>query len=164
MYTRSSRILVTLICVWSITLLVSIDMLQIHSYAQLAHWTVITLTTVEDRCEKDQTPHGPSLMWFFKSRLFQPKKIKQNHSIQVSMSRLSPEYQRLISSSLYSNMLQLMCLTQIQTRSTQQSHTQLPEWYPRPRSLSYTNTKQARCDRPRLLSFRVWLSTHLIKR
>jgi hypothetical protein len=44
-----------LICVWSITLPVSIDMLQIHPYAQLAHWSVVTLTTVENRCEK----------WFF---------------------------------------------------------------------------------------------------
>ncbi len=72
-----------------------------------------------------------------------------------SMSRLSPEYQRLISSSLYSNMLQLLRLPQRQTRRAQQSHTQLPQWHPRPRPFSYTSTKQARCDRPRLLSFRV---------
>ena len=143
MYTRSSRILVTLICVWSITLLVSIDMLQIHSYAQLAHWTVITLTTVEDRCEKDQTPHGPSLMWFFKSRLFQQKKIKQNHSIQVSMSRLSPEYQRLISSSLYSNMLQLMCLTHTK-REVHNSHTLSCRSGIQDRGLCHTRTPSKR--------------------
>ena len=33
-------------------------MLQIHSYAQLAHGAVVTLTTVEGRCEK-----GLSFSW-----------------------------------------------------------------------------------------------------
>ncbi len=79
-------------------------MLQIHSYAQLAHWAVVTLTTVEDRCEKDQTPHGGSLMCLFKPRLFQKRKENLNKTTQ-SMSRLSPEYIRLISSSLYSDQI-----------------------------------------------------------
>ncbi len=63
-----------MICVWSITLPVSIDMLQIHPYAQLAHWAVVTLTTVEDRCEKDHPPHEVSLMWFFEFVYFRKEK------------------------------------------------------------------------------------------
>jgi hypothetical protein len=29
-------------------------MLQIHTYAQLAHWAIVTHTTVEDRRENDK--------------------------------------------------------------------------------------------------------------
>jgi hypothetical protein len=53
---------------------VLIDMLQIHPYAQLAQWAVVTLTTVEDRCEKDHAPHKASLMWLFKPVYFRKEK------------------------------------------------------------------------------------------
>jgi hypothetical protein len=122
-------------------------MLQIHSYAQLTHWAVVTLTTVE----------GPGYSRSFAHVVFQILFISEKKNLNKttqSMSRLSPEYQRLISSSLYSNMLQLLRLPQRQTRRAQQSQVQLPQWHPRPRPFSYTSTKQARCDRPRLLSFR----------
>jgi hypothetical protein len=49
-------------------------MLQIHPYAQLAHWAVVTLTTVEDRCEKDHAPHEASLMWLFEPVYFRKEK------------------------------------------------------------------------------------------
>jgi hypothetical protein len=65
---------ISLICVLSITLPVSIDMLQIHPYAQLAHWAVVTLTTVEDRCEKDHAPHKVSLMRLFESVYYRKEK------------------------------------------------------------------------------------------
>jgi hypothetical protein len=58
----------------SITLPGSIDMLQIHPYTQLAHWAVVTLTTVEDRCEKDHAPHEVSLMWLFEPVYFGEEK------------------------------------------------------------------------------------------
>jgi hypothetical protein len=44
-------------------LLANPDMaLSLHPHAQLAHWAVVTLTTVEDRCEKDHVPHETSLI------------------------------------------------------------------------------------------------------
>jgi hypothetical protein len=49
-------------------------MLQIHPHTQLAHWAVVTLTTVEDRCDKDQAPHEASLIVAFRTRLFLEKK------------------------------------------------------------------------------------------
>jgi hypothetical protein len=100
---------------------------------------------------------GPGSSRSFSHVVFQIPFISEKNNLNKttqSMSRLSPEYLRLISS-LYSNMLQLLRLPQRQTRRTQQPHAQLPQWYPRPRPFSYTSTKQARCDRPRLLSFRV---------
>jgi hypothetical protein len=50
-------------------------MLQIHPHAQLAHWAVVTLTTVEDRCENDHAPHEASLMGFSNPFIFR----KENH-------------------------------------------------------------------------------------
>jgi hypothetical protein len=47
--------------------------LQIHPHAQLAHWAVVTLTTVEDRCENDHAPPEVSLIGF-SNRLFLEKK------------------------------------------------------------------------------------------
>ncbi len=73
-------------------------MLQIHPYAQLAHWEVVTLTTVEDRCEKDHAPHEVSLMWLFESVYFRKGNyLNKNHKVFIpfstqSTSRLSPEY------------------------------------------------------------------------
>jgi hypothetical protein len=55
-------------------------MLQIHPHAQLAHWAVVTLTTVEDRSDKDQAPHEASLMWLFEPVYFRKEKsFQQNH-------------------------------------------------------------------------------------
>ena len=61
-------------------------MLQIHPHAQLAHWAVVTLTTVEDRCDKDQAPHEASLMWLFEPVYFRKEKsFKQNHKIFIPL-------------------------------------------------------------------------------
>jgi hypothetical protein len=49
-------------------------MLQIHPHAQLAHWAVVTLTTVEDRCGNDNAPHEVSLIGFSNSVYFLEKK------------------------------------------------------------------------------------------
>ncbi len=72
---RSSRIRVALICVWSMTIPVSIDMLQIHPHALRAHWAVVTLTTVEDRCVNDHTPPEASLIGFSNPFILE----KKNH-------------------------------------------------------------------------------------
>jgi hypothetical protein len=101
---------------------------------------------------------GPGSSRSFTHVVFQIPFISEKKNLNKStqsMSPLSPQYLRLISSSLYSNMLQLLPLSQRQTRRTQQPHSQLPQWHRRPRSFSYTSTKQARCDGPRLLSFQV---------
>jgi hypothetical protein len=50
-------------------------MLQIHPHAQLAHWAVVTLTTVEDRCENDHAPPEVSLIGFSNSFIFRKEKI-----------------------------------------------------------------------------------------
>jgi hypothetical protein len=47
-------------------------MLQIHSYAQLAHWAVVALTT--DRCEMDQASQGPFFMCLFEPVYFRKGK------------------------------------------------------------------------------------------
>jgi hypothetical protein len=49
-------------------------MLQIHPHAQLAHWAVVTLTTVEDRCENDHAPHDASLIGFSNPFIFRKEK------------------------------------------------------------------------------------------
>jgi len=67
-----------LICVLSITLPVSIDMLQIHSYNQLAHGVVIILTTVEGRCEKNQLLTVLSSSW-----LFNPVYLRKGKTIRT---------------------------------------------------------------------------------
>jgi len=57
--TECSEYFVALLCVRTIKLPVSIEMLQIHTYALLAHWAILTHTTVEDRREKDQASESP---------------------------------------------------------------------------------------------------------
>jgi hypothetical protein len=49
-------------------------MLQIHPHAQLAHWAVVTLTTVEDRSDKDKAPHEVSFMCLFEPVYFRKEK------------------------------------------------------------------------------------------
>jgi len=49
-------------------------MLQIHPHAQLAHWAVVTLTTVEDRCENDHAPPEVSLIGFSNPFIFRKEK------------------------------------------------------------------------------------------
>ena len=49
-------------------------MLQIHPHAQLAHWAVVTLTTVEDRCDKDLAPHGLAHCGFSNPFIFRKEK------------------------------------------------------------------------------------------
>ena len=49
-------------------------MLQIHMYAQLAHWAVVTHDTVEDRYKKDRLLIVLFALWLFKSRLFKKRK------------------------------------------------------------------------------------------
>ena len=100
-----------MICAWSITIPVSIDMLQIHSYAQLGRSSPSPLSMIV--AKKDQASHAPLFMWLFETRWSQKSKksFKQNRKFPSpfptqSTSRLSPEYPRLISSSLYSNSIE----------------------------------------------------------
>jgi hypothetical protein len=57
-------------------------MLQIPPYVQLAHWAVVTLTTVEDRCKKDHAAHEASLMWLFESVHCRKEKNHLNKTIK----------------------------------------------------------------------------------
>ena len=67
-------------------------MLQIHPYAQLAHWAVVTHTTVVDHCRRTRLLNVLPAFWLFNPIYFQEKKeIIYPFSTQ-SMSRLSPEY------------------------------------------------------------------------
>ena len=70
----------------------SIDILQIHTHAQLAHWAFVTHTTVVDHCRRTRLVNVLLASWIFKNDLFSRKeKIIYPFSTQ-SMSRLSPEY------------------------------------------------------------------------
>ena len=57
-------------------------MLQNHPHVQLAHWAVVTLTTVEDRCEKDHAPHEASLIFGFSNPFILEKKNHLNKTIK----------------------------------------------------------------------------------
>ncbi len=70
----------------------------IHTYAQLAHWSVVIHTTVEDRCEKDKASLCRFLIvvFFSSSSLFQKRK---NH-LNKTMNSFLPF---LLNPWLYSN-------------------------------------------------------------
>ena len=106
---RSSRIRVCADCFRLITLPVSIDILQIHPHAQLAHWALVTLTTVVNHCWRTRLVNVLPTFWLFEPVNFLEKKIiQQNHKIFIPLLP-NPchawvlNISRLISSSIYSN-------------------------------------------------------------
>ena len=69
-------------------------MLQVHTYAQLAHWAFVTLTTVVDHCEKDRLLDVFSA-WLVKSLLFKKRKnllyLKRNDmTLNISVKICEP--------------------------------------------------------------------------
>ena len=57
-------------------------MLQIHPYAQLAHWAVVTLTTSRIVVKKDHAPHEASLIVAFQNPFILEKKNHLNKTIK----------------------------------------------------------------------------------
>jgi hypothetical protein len=112
---RSSRIRVALICVRLITLPVSIDILQIHPHAQLAHWAFVTLTTVVNHCWRITLVNVLPTFCLFEPFIF--RKEKSFNKITRSWFLFYPNpchawvlnISRLISSSLYSNSKDTFC-------------------------------------------------------